>query len=84
MGKSFEELKLSKSLLKALEEIGFSVPTPVQELAIPVIQSGVNVVGIAQTGTGKTAAYLLPLLTRLVKAEGPEPRCLVLVPASVG
>lgn len=80
MGKSFEELKLSKSLLKALEEIGFSVPTPVQELAIPVIQSGVNVVGIAQTGTGKTAAYLLPLLTRLVKAEGPEPRCLVLVP----
>ncbi len=80
MGKSFEELKVAKSLLKVLEEIGFMEPTPVQELAIPVINSGVNVVGIAQTGTGKTAAYLLPLLTRLVKREGTEPRCIVLVP----
>ncbi|HNQ38485.1 MAG: DEAD/DEAH box helicase [Prolixibacteraceae bacterium] len=80
MGKRFEELKVSRSLLKALEEIGFREPTPVQELVIPVIQSGMNVVGIAQTGTGKTAAYLLPVLTRLVKAEGTEPRCLVLVP----
>jgi ATP-dependent RNA helicase RhlE len=80
MNKSFEELKIAKSLLKALEEIGFTEPTPVQELAIPVINSGMNVVGIAQTGTGKTAAYLLPVLTRLLKAEGTEPRCLVLVP----
>ncbi len=80
MGKSFEELKVGRSLLKALEEIGFTEPTPVQELAIPVINSGFNVVGVAQTGTGKTAAYLLPLLTRLVKAEGTEPRCIVLVP----
>ena len=80
MGKSFEELKIARSLLKSLEEIGFLEPTPVQEQAIPVINSGVNVVGIAQTGTGKTAAYLLPLLTRLVKAEGTEPRCIVLVP----
>ena len=80
MGKSFEELKIARSLLKSLEEIGFREPTPVQEQAIPVINSGVNVVGVAQTGTGKTAAYLLPLLTRLVKAEGTEPRCIVLVP----
>jgi len=80
MGRSFEELKVAKSLLRALGEIGFTEPTPVQELAIPVINSGINVVGIAQTGTGKTAAYLLPLLTRLVKAEGTEPRCIVLVP----
>jgi ATP-dependent RNA helicase RhlE len=80
MGKSFEELKVAKSLLKALEEIGFTEPTPVQELAIPVINSGANVVGIAQTGTGKTAAYLLPLLSRLIKAEGAEPRCIILVP----
>lgn len=76
MGRSFEELKVAKSLLRALGEIGFTEPTPVQELAIPVINSGINVVGIAQTGTGKTAAYLLPLLTRLVKAEGTGPGAL--------
>jgi ATP-dependent RNA helicase RhlE len=80
MTKTFEDLKVGKSLLKALEDIGFKEPTPVQELAIPVINSGANVVGIAQTGTGKTAAYLLPLLTLLVRAEGTEPRCVVLVP----
>ncbi|HNX80315.1 MAG TPA: DEAD/DEAH box helicase, partial [Prolixibacteraceae bacterium] len=80
MKKTFEELKVGKSLLKALEEIGFNEPTPIQELAIPIINSGANVVGIAQTGTGKTAAYLLPLLTKLQKPEGTEPRCVILVP----
>ncbi len=80
MNKTFEELKVSVSVRKALDEIGFSEPTPVQCLAIPVISSGVNMVGIAQTGTGKTAAYLLPLLTRLSKPEGNDPRCIVLVP----
>lgn len=80
MGKSFEDLKIARSLLKALDELGYPGPTPVQEQAIPVINSGVNLVGIAQTGTGKTAAYLLPILTRLGKAEGREPRCIVLVP----
>ncbi len=78
--KTFEELKVSKSLLKSLEDIGFTEPTPIQEMIIPVIFSGSNVVGIAQTGTGKTAAYLLPLLTRLVRKEGNEPRAVVLVP----
>jgi len=80
MGKSFEELKLSKSILKTLDEIGFKEPTPVQEKAIPAIRSGANIVGIAQTGTGKTAAYLIPLLMNLVKAEGDEPRVVILVP----
>lgn len=80
MIKTFEDLKVTKSILLALDEIGFTVPTPVQELAIPVINSGANVVCIAQTGTGKTAAYLLPLLTRLMKAEEAGPRCIVLVP----
>jgi ATP-dependent RNA helicase RhlE len=78
--KTFEELKITKSLLKALEEIGFTEPTPIQETAIPVINSGMNLVGIAQTGTGKTAAYLLPLLSKLVRAEGTDPRVIVLVP----
>ncbi|MFV0290672.1 MAG: DEAD/DEAH box helicase [Mangrovibacterium sp.] len=80
MSKSFEDLKVSKSVLKALSEIGFETPTPIQEKAIPVITSGADVLGIAQTGTGKTAAYLLPLFTKLVKAEGDDPRALILVP----
>ena len=80
MKKTFKELKVAGSLLKVLEEIGFYEPTPIQEMVIPVINSGMNVLGIAQTGTGKTAAYLLPLLSRLVRPEGKEPRCIVLVP----
>ena len=78
--KTFEELKISNSLLKSLDEVGFTEPTPIQESAIPVINSGMNLVGIAQTGTGKTAAYLLPLLTKLVRSEGKDPRVIVLVP----
>lgn len=80
MKQSFEELKISKVILKTLGEIGFVEPTPIQQKAIPKINSGVNVVGVAQTGTGKTAAYLLPLFTKLKKAEGVAPRLLVLVP----
>lgn len=66
--------------MKALDEIGFHEPTPVQELAIPVIKSGQDILGIAQTGTGKTAAYVIPILMKLVKAEGVDPRALILVP----
>ncbi len=80
MKKTFEELKIAKSILKSLDDIGFQTPTPIQAKAIPKIASGVNVVGIAQTGTGKTAAYLLPLLTKLVKPEGKDPRVVILVP----
>lgn len=80
MKKTFEDLKVAKSILKALDEIGFHVPTPIQEQAIPKINSGANIVGVAQTGTGKTAAYLLPLLTKLKKPEGTDPRVLILVP----
>jgi len=80
MKKTFEQLKIAKSILKSLDDIGFSTPTPIQEKAIPKINSGVNLVGIAQTGTGKTAAYLLPLLTKLQKPVGVDPRVLILVP----
>jgi ATP-dependent RNA helicase RhlE len=80
MKKTFEQLKISKSILKTLDEIGFTEPTPIQQKAIPVIRSGANMVGVAQTGTGKTAAYLIPLLMNLVKAEGDDPRVIVLVP----
>jgi len=77
---TFEDLKVSKSILKGLEELGFTEPTPIQEKAIPMIRSGVDVLGIAQTGTGKTAAYLIPLIMKLVKAEGNDPRAVILVP----
>ncbi|MBN1143012.1 MAG: DEAD/DEAH box helicase [Bacteroidales bacterium] len=77
---AFSELKLTKSVKKGIEEIGFKEPTPIQQEAIPAIKSGQDVLGIAQTGTGKTAAYILPLLTMLVKAEGEDPRVVILVP----
>ena len=80
MSTTFDKFGIGKSVLKALDEIGFHEPTPVQELAIPAIKSGQDVLGIAQTGTGKTAAYLIPILMRLVKAEGTDPRALILVP----
>jgi len=80
MKQTFEDLKIAKVLLKTLDDIGFIEPTPVQLAAIPKINSGENVVGIAQTGTGKTAAYLLPLLTKLKKADGHDPRVIVIVP----
>jgi ATP-dependent RNA helicase RhlE len=77
---TFEGFGIGKSILKAISEIGFTEPTPIQQQAIPVIKSGQDILGIAQTGTGKTAAYLIPLLMKLVKAEGSEPRAIVLVP----
>jgi ATP-dependent RNA helicase RhlE len=80
MNKSFEDLKIAKSILKSLDEIGFNIPTPIQVEAIPKINSGANVVGVAQTGTGKTAAYLLPVLSKLQKPEGKDPRAIVIVP----
>lgn len=80
MATTFEDLKVNKSILKVLSEIGFDEPTPIQEKAIPVVRSGADVLGIAQTGTGKTAAYLLPIFMKLVKAEGDDPRALILVP----
>lgn len=77
---NFKELKINTSFLKALDEMGIEEPTQIQEKAIPVIKSGADVIGIAQTGTGKTYAYLLPILCKLAKADGMNPRALVLVP----
>lgn len=62
---TFESLQLSTPLLKALTEEGYSQPTPIQEQAIPLILQGRDVLGCAQTGTGKTAAFALPILQRL-------------------
>lgn len=77
---TFKDLNLNTPLLNALEDLGFTTPTPIQEQAFSTIMSGRDVVGIAQTGTGKTLAYLLPLLRMLKFSEQKNPRILVIVP----
>jgi ATP-dependent RNA helicase RhlE len=77
---TFNDLNLSKPLIKALNDIGFTSPTPIQEIAFPIIMSGKDAVGIAQTGTGKTFAYLLPILRQLTYSEQRQPRVLIIVP----
>lgn len=76
----FEDIKLNKQLLNALNEQGITEMTPIQEKAIPVVLAGTDVIGIAQTGTGKTLAYLLPILRDLKFSESTHPRVLILVP----
>jgi ATP-dependent RNA helicase RhlE len=76
----FEELNLNKPLLNALNDQEFEYATPVQERVFPVIMSGRDVVGIAQTGTGKTLAYLLPLLRQFSYSKTGDPKILILVP----
>ncbi|HEY8572123.1 DEAD/DEAH box helicase [Phenylobacterium sp.] len=77
----FTDLGLAKTLLKALADEGYTVPTPIQAQAIPGVMSGRDLLGIAQTGTGKTAAFALPILHRLAENRKPAPRksCRVLV-----
>ncbi len=77
---TFQELDLSNQLHYAIEDLGFVTPTPIQEQSFSVIRSGKDVVGIAQTGTGKTFAYMLPLLRDLSFSKQVNPRILVLVP----
>jgi ATP-dependent RNA helicase RhlE len=77
---NFSELKLNKQLLDAIEEAGFEETTPIQEKGIPFMLAGRDLIGIAQTGTGKTAAYVLPILMKVKYAQGSDPRALILVP----
>lgn len=77
---TFQNLNLTSPLLNALDDLGFENPTDIQEKAFSIIMSGKDVVGIAQTGTGKTLAYLLPLLRQLKYSEQKHPRILILVP----
>jgi ATP-dependent RNA helicase RhlE len=77
---SFEALKINKPQLKALNDLGLEEPTPIQIKALPAILSGNDVVGLAQTGTGKTFAYLLPILKQLNYSDQIYPRILILVP----
>ncbi|MBS1951565.1 MAG: ATP-dependent RNA helicase RhlE [Cytophagales bacterium] len=74
------DFKLNKQLFQAIEKVGFLSPTEIQQKCIPLILGGQQVIGIAQTGTGKTAAYVLPLLMKIKYAQSKEPRALIVVP----
>jgi len=78
---TFSDLKVTRQYLDALEDMGISEPTEIQRKAIPRIRAGQDVIGIAQTGTGKTLAFLLPLMAMLSHAQGKGPRCVILTPA---
>ncbi len=77
---TFTDLKLTKQLFNAVSELGFISPTPIQKEAFSIIRSGKNVVGISQTGTGKTLAYMLPILSNLKFSKQNTPRVLIIVP----
>lgn len=77
---TFQELDLSNQLQYAIDDLGFENPTPIQEQAFSVVRSGKDMVGIAQTGTGKTFAYMMPILRDLKFSKQKHPRVLVLVP----
>jgi ATP-dependent RNA helicase RhlE len=81
---SFRALNLSPAILKAIDEAGYTEPTPIQAAAIPQILAGDDLIGIAQTGTGKTAAFVLPILAMLSDSQPAAgrrgPRVLVLAP----
>jgi ATP-dependent RNA helicase RhlE len=71
---TFNELDLIEPILNALKTKGYSIPTPIQQQAIPIILSGSDIMGCAQTGTGKTAAFAIPILQNLIKNKRPEGR----------
>jgi len=78
----FQELNLIEPLLKALKEEGYASPTPIQQKAIPIVLKGTDLLGCAQTGTGKTAAFVLPILQGLFKKNAPtkDIKALILTP----
>ena len=79
---TFDELGLGPNVLKAVSDAGYDTPTPIQAQAIPHVIAGGDVTGIAQTGTGKTAAFVLPMIHRLARgrARARMPRCVILAP----
>lgn len=79
----FQDLQIDPSILKAIQEIGYDTPTPIQEKAIPTVLAGRDLLGCAQTGTGKTAAFAIPMLQRMgrpVQGEARPVRGLILTP----
>ena len=76
----FNQLSLNNKLLSAIHELGYVTPTPIQEKAIPIALNGEDVLGLAQTGTGKTAAFMLPILEKLDSGPSKKVRALVIAP----
>ena len=78
---TFENLNLIEPILKALQEEGYSTPTPIQEKSIPILLQGKDLLGCAQTGTGKTAAFSIPILQKLYKTDNRKSiKALILTP----
>jgi len=77
---TFKELGLNDQLLEGIDAMGFETATPIQEKAIPVILEGRDLIACAQTGTGKTAAFLLPILHQLTNTESDSIDALIMVP----
>ncbi|MDR2223088.1 MAG: DEAD/DEAH box helicase [Flavobacteriaceae bacterium] len=79
---NFKQFSLTPALYQAIEEVGYTKPTPIQEQTIPVILAGTDIIGCAQTGTGKTAAFAIPILQRLITTprKNKAIQALVLVP----
>ncbi|RGM45288.1 MULTISPECIES: DEAD/DEAH box helicase [Bacteroides] len=78
---TFENLKLIEPILRALQEEGYSTPTPIQEKSIPILLQGKDLLGCAQTGTGKTAAFSIPILQKLYKTDNRQGiKALILTP----
>ncbi|SNB46225.1 DEAD/DEAH box helicase [Geobacter sp. DSM 9736] len=77
---AFEQFNLDKRVMEGVRKAGYTSPTPIQERGIPAVLAGGDIMGLAQTGTGKTAAFLLPILQRLLKGERRRVRALVVAP----
>src|SRR5690242_14314158 len=77
---NFSQLGLTAAQLRACESLGYTTATPIQAKAIPVILSGHDLIGCAETGTGKTAAFLLPIIQKLSERPRPGIRVLILAP----
>lgn len=76
----FKDFNFEERVLKGIKAMGFNIPTPIQEKAIPVIMDGKDLIGCAQTGTGKTLAYLLPVIQKIVKSGSKSTNTLIIVP----
>ena len=77
---TFEDFSLDSTITAAIRSAGYTSPTLIQRKAIPVVTEGRDVLGIAQTGTGKTAAFVLPVLQRLIRRSSRKPRALIIAP----
>src|SRR5918992_1591097 len=76
----FTELGLNAALVRSCESLGYNEPTPIQSKAIPVVLTGSDLIGCAETGTGKTASFLLPIIQRITERKLPGVRVLILAP----